>query len=122
MGMLYVLDEPSIGLHPKDNVKMIETLKRLRDLGNTIMPDVEVMCPTCKGARYPQETLDVKYNGKSIADVLEMSIEDAVEFFADQATVARKIRVLNDLGLGSGPRGWTLGRRTDCLRDARRNR
>ena len=100
MGMLYVLDEPSIGLHPKDNVKMIETLKRLRDLGNTIMPDVEVMCPTCKGARYPQETLDVKYNGKSIADVLEMSIEDAVEFFADQATVARKIRVLNDLGLG----------------------
>ena len=37
MGMLYVLDEPSIGLHPKDNVKMIETLKRLRDLGNTVI-------------------------------------------------------------------------------------
>jgi excinuclease ABC subunit A len=37
MGMLYVLDEPSIGLHPKDNVKMIETLRRLRDLGNTVV-------------------------------------------------------------------------------------
>ena len=66
----------------------------------SFMPDVEVMCPTCKGARYHQETLDVKYQGKSISDVLELSIEDAVEFFKDQATIARKIRVLNDLGLG----------------------
>ena len=66
----------------------------------SFMPDVEVMCPTCKGARYHQETLDVKYQGKSISDVLELSIEDAVEFFEDQATIARKIRVLNDLGLG----------------------
>lgn len=66
----------------------------------SFMPDVEVLCPTCKGARYLQETLEVKYNGKSIAEVLELSIEDGVDFFADQTTIARKIGVLNELGLG----------------------
>ena len=66
----------------------------------SFMPDVEVQCPTCKGARYKQETLDCKYNGKSIADVLDMSVEDGVEFFADQPTIARKINVLDELGLG----------------------
>ena len=66
----------------------------------SFMPDVEVTCPTCKGARYDQDTLDVKLNGKSIADVLDMSIEDGVEFFAEQTTIARKISVLNELGLG----------------------
>ncbi len=66
----------------------------------SFMPDVEVTCPTCKGARYDQDTLDVKYHDKSIADVLEMSIEDGVEFFADQPTIARKISVLDELGLG----------------------
>jgi excinuclease ABC subunit A len=44
----------------------------------SFMPDVEVVCPTCKGARYHEETLEVKYHGKSIADVLDMSIEDGV--------------------------------------------
>ncbi len=66
----------------------------------SFMPDVEVTCPTCKGARYNQDTLDVKYRGKSIADVLELSIEDGVEFFSEQTTIARKIGVLNELGLG----------------------
>lgn len=66
----------------------------------SFMPDVEIVCPTCKGARYNQETLEVKYREKSIADVLEMSIEDSVEFFADQTTIARKISVMNELGLG----------------------
>jgi excinuclease ABC subunit A len=64
------------------------------------MPDVEVQCPTCKGARYSQETLDVRYHGKNIAEVLDLSVEDGVEFFADQTSIARKIAVLNDLGLG----------------------
>jgi excinuclease ABC subunit A len=59
-----------------------------------------VQCPTCKGARYHQETLEVQYNGKSIADVLEMSIEDAIGFFEDQPAISRKISVLNELGLG----------------------
>ena len=66
----------------------------------SFMPDVEVTCPTCKGARYGQETLEVLYRDKSIADVLEMSIEDGVDFFADQPTIARKIGVLDELGLG----------------------
>ncbi len=66
----------------------------------SFMPDVEVMCPTCKGARYDKETLEVKYGGKSIADVLEMPIEEGVEFFRDQPTIARKISTLQELGLG----------------------
>jgi excinuclease ABC subunit A len=66
----------------------------------SFMPDVEVTCPTCKGARYDQDTLEVTYHGKSIAEVLDMSIEDGIEFFEDQPTIARKIGVLNELGLG----------------------
>ena len=64
------------------------------------MPDVEVLCPTCKGARYNQDTLEVEYRGKSIAEVLNLSIEESVEFFADQPAIARKVAVMNDLGLG----------------------
>jgi excinuclease ABC subunit A len=66
----------------------------------SFMPDVEVLCPTCKGARYNQDTLEVKYQGKNIAEVLDLSIEEGVAFFADQPSIARKIRVLDDLGLG----------------------
>ena len=66
----------------------------------SFMPDVEVICPTCKGARYNQETLEVKYHSRNIAEVLDMSIEDGVEFFADQPAIARKIGVLEELGLG----------------------
>jgi excinuclease ABC subunit A len=64
------------------------------------MPDVEVTCPTCKGARYNEETLEVTYQQKNIAEVLEMSIEDGVDFFADQRLIRHKLSVLNDLGLG----------------------
>jgi excinuclease ABC subunit A len=64
------------------------------------MPDIEVPCPTCKGGRYNDETLEVTYNGKSIADVLDMSIEDGVGFFADDNLIAHKLSVLNSLGLG----------------------
>jgi excinuclease ABC subunit A len=66
----------------------------------SFLPDVEVLCPTCKGARYAQETLEVKYRGKSIADVLDMSIEEGVEFFEEQSAIARKLSMLNELGLG----------------------
>jgi excinuclease ABC subunit A len=66
----------------------------------SFMPDVEVLCPTCKGARYNKETLEVKYQGKSIAEVLDLSVEEGVGFFADQPAIARKIGVLNELGLG----------------------
>ena len=66
----------------------------------SFMPDVEVLCPTCKGARYNQETLEVKYQGKNIAEVLDLSVEAGVQFFAEQPSIARKIGVLHELGLG----------------------
>ena len=64
------------------------------------MPDVEVVCPTCKGARYNEDTLDATYNGKNISEVLNMSIEEGVEFFADQRLINHKLSVLNQLGMG----------------------
>jgi len=64
------------------------------------MPDVEVMCGACKGARFNSETLDVTLRGKTINDVLNMSIEEGVAFFADEPAVGKKIEVLCDLGLG----------------------
>jgi excinuclease ABC subunit A len=64
------------------------------------MPDVEVTCAVCKGARFSAETLDVTHNGKTITDVLNMPVEEGVTFFASEPTVAKKIEVLNDLGLG----------------------
>ena len=64
------------------------------------MPDVEVVCGACKGQRFNAETLEVTHKGKNIADVLDMSIEEGVEFFADLPNIGRKIKVLNDLGLG----------------------
>jgi excinuclease ABC subunit A len=66
----------------------------------SFMPDVEVLCPTCKGARYNQDTLEVEYQGKNIAQVLDLSVEDGVAFFASEPAIARKIGVLVDLGLG----------------------
>ena len=66
----------------------------------SFMPDVEVTCPTCKGLRYNQETLEVLYRERNIAEVLEMSLEEGREFFADQKTIAHKINVLCELGLG----------------------
>ena len=66
----------------------------------SFMPDVEVLCPTCKGARYNQDTLEVKYQGKNIAEVLDLSVEEGVRFFAGEPSIARKISVLEELGLG----------------------
>jgi len=64
------------------------------------MPDVEVVCAACKGQRFNAETLEVTHKGKTIADVLGMSIEEGVGFFADIPAIGRKLKVLNDLGLG----------------------
>jgi excinuclease ABC subunit A len=64
------------------------------------MPDVEVLCQACKGSRYNSETLEVTYLGKTIAEVLELSIEEGVEFFADRRPVRHKLGVMNELGLG----------------------
>ncbi len=64
------------------------------------LPEVEVLCQTCKGARYNEETLEVTYRGKNIAQVLEMSIEEAAEFFKDVPLVAHKLGMMDQLGLG----------------------
>ncbi len=64
------------------------------------MPDVEVMCEACKGARYNAETLEITYKGKTITEVLDMPIEEGEPFFCDQPGIARKLKVLNELGLG----------------------
>ncbi len=64
------------------------------------LPDVYVPCEVCKGKRYNRETLEVKYKGKSIADVLDMTVEDALEFFKNIPRIQKKIETLFDVGLG----------------------
>ncbi len=64
------------------------------------LPDIFVPCEVCKGARYNRETLEVKYKGKSIADVLNMTVEEACVFFANVPKIARKLQTLMDVGLG----------------------
>ncbi len=64
------------------------------------LPDVYVPCEVCKGRRYNRETLEVRYKGKSIADVLELTVADALEFFAAQPRIRAKLELLNDVGLG----------------------
>ena len=63
------------------------------------LPDVYVSCETCKGARYNRETLEVRFKGKSIADVLDMSVEEALEFFAKIPKIRRRLQTLHDVGL-----------------------
>ncbi len=75
------------------------------------MPDVEVTCAACKGARFNTETLEVTLRGKTIDDVLNMSVEEGVKFFATEPSVAKKIQVLDDLGLGY----LTLGQSSTTL-------
>jgi excinuclease ABC subunit A len=64
------------------------------------LPDVYIPCETCKGKRYNRETLEVRFKGKSISDVLDMTVEQAVEYFENQPKILRKIQTLNDVGLG----------------------
>ena len=64
------------------------------------LPDVYVPCEVCKGKRYNKETLEVKYKGKSISDILEMTVEEALEFFANVPKIKQKIQTLYDVGLG----------------------
>jgi excinuclease ABC subunit A len=64
------------------------------------LPDVLIPCETCKGKRYNRETLEVRFKGKSISDILDMTVEQAVEFFENQPKILRKIKTLNEVGLG----------------------
>src|SRR2546423_11901957 len=64
------------------------------------LPDVYVPCEQCHGKRYNRETLEVRFKGKTIADVLEMPIEEALTFFAHIPKIRRRVQTLNDVGLG----------------------
>ncbi|MCB0292287.1 MAG: excinuclease ABC subunit UvrA, partial [Calditrichaeota bacterium] len=75
------------------------------------LPDVYVTCETCKGRRYNRETLEIRYRGKNIADVLDMTVEEALEFFAKIPAIKRKLQTLHDVGLDYihlGQRATTL--------------
>ena len=72
----------------------------LRTIEMNFLPDVYVHCEKCNGKRYNRETLEIRYKGKSIADVLNMTVEEAVEFFQNIPFIYRKIKVLEDVGLG----------------------
>ena len=64
------------------------------------LPDVYVPCEVCKGARYNRETLEIRYKGKSIAQVLDMTVDEAAEFFQNIPKIYRKLKTLQDVGLG----------------------
>jgi excinuclease ABC subunit A len=72
----------------------------MKTIEMNFLPDVYVHCTECNGKRYNNETLEVKYKGRSISDVLEMTVENAVEFFSNIPSIYHKIKTLNDVGLG----------------------
>ncbi len=72
----------------------------MRTIEMGFLPDVYVPCETCRGRRYNRETLEIRYKGKSIADVLEMTVDDAVEMFVNVPWLHRRIKALRDVGLG----------------------
>ncbi len=75
------------------------------------LPDVHIACETCKGKRFNRETLEVRFKGKSIADVLDMTVEQAVAFFENQPKIHRKVQTLSEVGLGY----LTLGQQATTL-------
>ncbi len=72
----------------------------MRVIEMNFLPDVYVHCEKCNGKRYNRETLEIRYKGKSISDVLDMTVDEAVEFFANVPYIYRKIKVLQEVGLG----------------------
>ena len=72
----------------------------LKRIEMNFLPDVYVPCEACGGKRYNRETLEVRFKGKSIADVLDMTINQAVEFFENIPAFSHKLKVLQDVGLG----------------------
>ena len=83
----------------------------LRTIEMNFLPDVYVNCEVCNGKRYNRETLEIRYKGKSIADVLDMTIDEAVEFFSAMPKLHRKLKTLQDVGLGY----ITLGQQSTTL-------
>jgi excinuclease ABC subunit A len=83
----------------------------LRTIEMNFLPDVYVNCETCNGKRYNKETLEIRYKGKSISDVLNMTIENAVDFFDSIPSILQKIKTLKEVGLGY----ITLGQQSTTL-------
>jgi len=83
----------------------------MRVIEMNFLPDVYVECETCRGRRYNRETLEIRYRGKSISDVLDMSIDTAVEFFSNMPAILHKIRTIKEVGLGY----ITLGQQSTTL-------
>jgi len=83
----------------------------IRLIEMNFLPDVRVLCETCQGKRYNRETLEVRFKGKSINDVLNMTIDQAVEFFENHPSIIQKIKTLRDVGLGY----ITLGQQSTTL-------
>lgn len=83
----------------------------LRTIDMGFLPDVYVSCETCNGKRFNRETLEIRYKGKSIADILEMTIDDAVVFFENIPKIYRKVKTIQDVGLGY----ITLGQQSTTL-------
>lgn len=83
----------------------------LRVIEMNFLPDVHVPCESCQGKRFSRETLEIRFKGKSISDVLNMSIEEAVIFFENQPKILRKIKTLDEVGLGY----LTLGQSSTTL-------
>ena len=84
----------------------------IRKIEMNFLPDVYVTCDVCGGRRYNNETLEVKYKGKSIADVLDMTVVEAITFFSEIHKIRRKLQTLSDVGLGY----ITLGQQCDTFR------
>src|SRR5205085_1673227 len=71
-----------------------------RRVGMHFLPEIDVVCPVCRGKRFDRQTLEVRFRGKSVAEVLEMRIDDAVEFFGNFASIRTTLETFVEVGLG----------------------